>query len=65
LADEEALQKVPILVLANKQDLLNAMTAAELMQELGLTDYKECASQRREPTQTVRPSFLGLGRTLS
>jgi len=41
LADEEALQKVPILVLANKQDLLNAMTAAELMQELGLTDYKD------------------------
>ena len=33
---EEALKGVPVLVLANKQDLLNAMTAAELMGPDGL-----------------------------
>ena len=40
LLKEELLQDVPVLVLANKQDLLNAATAAELMEELDLTDEK-------------------------
>merc|ERR1719327_2149683 len=36
LLEEEALAGVPTLVYANKQDLLNAMTAAELMGKLEL-----------------------------
>ena len=41
LLGEEALVGVPCLVLANKQDLLNAMTAGELMQELDVTQFKD------------------------
>jgi ADP-ribosylation factor-like protein 3 len=41
LMNEEGLAGVPTLVYANKQDLLNAMTAADLMQELELTTYKD------------------------
>jgi len=37
LLEEEELSGVPTLVLANKQDLLGAMTAAEVMKELELT----------------------------
>ncbi len=42
LCSQEELVGVPVLVLANKQDLLGAFTAAELMGELDLTQYKEC-----------------------
>jgi len=41
LLKEEALIGVPTLVFANKQDLLGAMTAAEIMQELDMTQYKD------------------------
>ena len=37
LLDEELLVSAPVLVFANKQDLLNAATAARLMEELELT----------------------------
>jgi GTPase SAR1 family protein len=40
LLDEELLAGIPLLVFANKQDLLNAMTAGELMKELELTNDK-------------------------
>merc|ERR1712087_367851 len=41
LMEEELLQKVPVLCFANKQDLLGAMTAAEVMATLDLTAQKE------------------------
>jgi len=41
LLDEELLAGLPVLVFANKQDLLNAMNAADVMKELGLTDCKD------------------------
>ncbi|CAD7941517.1 unnamed protein product [Amoebophrya sp. A25] len=37
---EEELTGVPLLVLANKQDLPNAMTAAEVSEGLGLTEIR-------------------------
>lgn len=41
LLDEEKLSHVPLLVLANKQDLLNALSPAELTAELGLNELRE------------------------
>merc|ERR1711988_1178197 len=41
LCSQEELVGVPVLVLANKQDLLGAFTAAELMGELDPTQYKD------------------------
>jgi len=41
LLAEDNLAKAPLLVFANKQDLLNALTAAELMKELDLTNIKD------------------------
>jgi len=41
LLDEEMLSGIPVLVYANKQDLLNAMTAAEIMTGLELTKCKD------------------------
>jgi len=41
LLEEAQLAGVPVLVFANKQDLLNAMTAGDLMKELELTNAKE------------------------
>merc|ERR1712217_250546 len=40
LLDEELLASVPVLVYANKQDLLNAKTAAEIMNDLDLVNAK-------------------------
>ena len=40
LLDEEKLSHVPLLVLANKQDLLNALSPAELTAELGLNELR-------------------------
>jgi len=40
LLEEEQLAGVPVLVFANKQDLLNAMSAAEVMDSLDLTNEK-------------------------
>ena len=37
---QQALDKVPVLVFANKQDLPNAMPCAELTEKLGLLDFK-------------------------
>eukprot|EP00331_Platyophrya_macrostoma_P021576 CAMPEP_0176452080 /NCGR_PEP_ID=MMETSP0127-20121128/28293_1 /TAXON_ID=938130 /ORGANISM="Platyophrya macrostoma, Strain WH" /LENGTH=180 /DNA_ID=CAMNT_0017840407 /DNA_START=30 /DNA_END=572 /DNA_ORIENTATION=+ len=40
MLEEEELKGVPILVLANKQDMLNAMTESEVSETLGLTNIK-------------------------
>jgi len=39
--EEEELAGVPVLVFANKQDLLGAMTGAEIMEALELTVLKD------------------------
>jgi len=41
LLEEEQLGGLPLLVFANKQDLLGAMTAAEVMKELETSTYKD------------------------
>jgi len=41
LLEEEKLAGVPVLVFANKQDLLTAMSADMIMKELSLTDHKD------------------------
>jgi len=41
LLDEERLGHVPLLVMANKQDLLNALSPGEITQELGLNEIRE------------------------
>ena len=41
LLDEEKLSNVPLLVMANKQDLLNALTPAEITTELNLQELRE------------------------
>jgi len=41
LLEEEQLAGVPVLVLANKQDLENAMTAAAIMKDLDLGTHKD------------------------
>jgi len=41
LMEEEDLAGVPVLVFANKQDLLGAMTGAEIMEALELTALKD------------------------
>lgn len=41
LLDEEKLAHVPVLLMANKQDLLNALSPAELTTELGLNDLRD------------------------
>ncbi len=41
LLEEEELKSVAVLVFANKQDLLGAMSAAEVMKELELTSLKD------------------------
>mmetsp|Transcript_14454 Transcript_14454/g.23988 ORF Transcript_14454/g.23988 Transcript_14454/m.23988 type:complete len:192 (+) Transcript_14454:173-748(+) len=41
LLDEEKLSSVPLLVMANKQDLINALGADEITSELNLGDLRE------------------------
>jgi ADP-ribosylation factor-like protein 3 len=41
LLDEERLSHVPLLVMANKQDLLNALSPAEISTELNLNELRE------------------------
>ena len=41
LMDEERLANVPLLVMANKQDLISALSPAEISKELGLDDIRE------------------------
>lgn len=41
LLDEEKLTDIPLVIFANKQDLLNAMTAAELSEELHLSSIRD------------------------
>lgn len=41
LLDEEKLSHVPVLILANKQDLLNALSPAEITAELGLNEVRD------------------------
>lgn len=40
LAQEDELEEIPILILANKQDLPNAMTVREITDELELNKLK-------------------------
>jgi ADP-ribosylation factor-like protein 3 len=39
LLDEERLSHVPLLVMANKQDLLNALSPSEISDQLGEYNY--------------------------
>mmetsp|Transcript_34152 Transcript_34152/g.72908 ORF Transcript_34152/g.72908 Transcript_34152/m.72908 type:complete len:186 (-) Transcript_34152:73-630(-) len=41
LLDEEKLANVPLLIMANKQDLMNALSPSEVTDELGLNDIRE------------------------
>eukprot|EP01041_Mallomonas_annulata_P012491 gene12491-26298_t len=41
LLDEDKLSAVPVLIFANKQDLLNALSAAEITTALGLNDLRD------------------------
>lgn len=41
LLDEEKLANVPLLIMANKQDLLNALSPDEISAELGLNELRE------------------------
>lgn len=41
LLDEEKLSSVPVLIFANKQDLLNAADAATISEELGLDKLRD------------------------
>lgn len=41
LLDEERLSHVPLLVMANKQDLLNALSPGEITTELGLNELRD------------------------
>ena len=41
LLDEERLGRVPLLIMANKQDLLNALSPAEITTELGLNEMRD------------------------
>lgn len=41
LLDEERLGRVPLLIMANKQDLINALSPAEITTELNLNDLRD------------------------
>lgn len=41
LLDEDKLNKVPLLIYANKQDLASALTSSEIAKELNLTSIKD------------------------
>ena len=41
LLDEERLGRVPLLIMANKQDLLNALSPAEITTELSLNEMRD------------------------
>ena len=56
--DEERLGSVPLLVMANKQDLVSALTPAEISKELGLDDI-------RERTWNIQPCSAKTGEGLS
>jgi len=65
LLDEECLTGVPVLVYANKQDLLGAMSAAAVMKELELTDKKDrfvhveaCSAKTGEGLQTGMETLM-------
>jgi hypothetical protein len=58
LLDDEELRDAALLVLANKQDLPNAMTAAEMAQELGLHHPSSPGSNRRRRWSAPRPLKL-------
>ena len=61
LLEEEELKSVAVLVFANKQDLLGAMSAAEVMKELELTSLKDRwvhVQARGAPPSPTYPSLL-------
>ena len=41
MLDEDELQGVPIMILANKQDLVDAMSEQEISEAMSLTDLKQ------------------------
>ena len=41
LLDEDRLQNTPLLIMANKQDLMNALAPGEITDELGLNDIRD------------------------
>ena len=45
LLDEECLAKVPLLIYANKQDLVSALSSSDLAKELNLPSIKNRAWQ--------------------
>ena len=45
LLDEDKLNKVPLLIYANKQDLVNALNSSDLAKELNLPSIKNRAWQ--------------------
>ena len=55
LLDEERLSQVPLLVMANKQDLLNALSPGEITTELGLNELRERTWQILPCSAKVRP----------
>jgi ADP-ribosylation factor-like protein 3 len=57
LLDEERLSHVPLLVMANKQDLLSALSPGEITTELALNEL-------RERTWTILPCSAKTGEGL-
>lgn len=47
LLEEESLNKVPLLIYANKQDLVSALSSSDLAKELNLPSIKNRAWQVR------------------
>lgn len=72
LMDEEKLSKVPILVFANKQDLLNALPSSEISTALNLSTIRDrqwqiqaCSAKTGEGLQDGMEwivSIMGRGR---
>jgi ADP-ribosylation factor-like protein 3 len=65
LLDEEKLANVPLLVMANKQDLINALSADEITAELGLNELRErtwqilpCSARTGEGLQVRTLHFI-------
>ena len=54
LLDEELLAGVPVLVFANKQDLLNAMTAADVRTALVPASHSLLHPSMQSPASTQR-----------
>jgi len=60
LLDEERLSHVPLMVMANKQDLLNALSQDEITLELGLNELRDRTWQIL-PCSAKTGTWVGLG----